>query len=422
MVRLAVLAALVALSIWEWIQGPNKALYLLSVAGLFVLFALRYGQGQDYLNYLGIFQTIRPLQMMPDYFSYAYNKVDIGFFYLVSFLRMLHCNYYMFIALVTGSSLLLIDRFIRKFSPLPLLSLTFFYAVYSITYMESGLRQLISLCLVLGWALPEWHRGGYLRAAVSILIAATMHSSAILLVAVLPLFFFREPQASFSWNRPRTLVLIGVAVAISVVVNFAPLQRVFDIIPAPFGPVLAYYYRTTRNFSPLALVNRTVFVLLACTLAYRARERLSAKEWFLLKFYLIGFFVYVMFMSIDLIASRTNVYFRIVEFALLPSLLYRNRDLGNKVVPVLAGVVAMVAFIYYKDINAVMGFGQYYKTSPMDYPYITIISPTDLMDARYIPLKYEPYMNQSAFGEFDFDEYYRKVQRKPSMNAPYMLY
>ncbi|MDR1570233.1 MAG: EpsG family protein [Oscillospiraceae bacterium] len=420
MVRLAILAALIALSIWEWLQGPNKALYLLTAVGLFAFFSLRYGQGQDYLNYLSIYQTVKPLQMLPSFFEYSFNKIDIGFFYLVSLCRMLHIHFSLFIVILTGGSLLLVDRFIRKFSPLPMLSLTIFFAVYSITYMESGLRQLIALCMMLGWALPDWHQGRRVRSAVVILIAAAMHSSAILLLAILPVFFYHEQQASFNWNRPRAYILMACAIAASVAINFIPLQPIFSL--TPWGPVLNYYYLTTRNFNILALTNRALFALIVCALAFRARDRLSSREWFLFKLYLIGFFIYLLFMSIDLIASRTNVYFRIVELALLPALMYRNRDLGNKLVPALAGLLAIVAFIYVKDIGAVMSFGQYFKSSPLDYPYVTIINPAELMDARYIPVKFEPYMNQSAYGEFDFDEYYRKVTRKPSLNAPYLPY
>ena len=422
MVRLAILAALILLAIWEWFQGPNKALYVIALAGLFAFFSLRYGQGQDYLNYLSIYQTIQPLHMLPNYYKYTFNKVDIGYFYLVSFFKMLHVHFSVFIFLITGGSLLLIDRFIRKFSPLPLMSVAIFYAVYSITYMESGLRQLIALCLTLGVALPEWHQGRRLRASLIILIAATMHMSVLLVLVVLPLFFFREQTKEFGWKTKKMVIVLGVVIVGSVIINFVPLSPILTRFPQPLGGILNYYYLTARSFNWLALINRFIFTAAACLLAYRARERLSAREWFLLKLYLIGFFVYAAFMSIDLIASRSNAYFRIIEFALLPSLLYRNKDLENKLLPALAGLVVMITFIYVKDIRAVMSFGQYFSNNPIEYSYITIFDPAKIMDERYIPIQYEPYMNQAAYGDFDFNEYYRKVLRKPSINAPYLPY
>lgn len=422
MVRLTILAILIALSIWEWIQGANKAIYLIAIAGLFAFFSLRYGQGQDYLNYLGIYQTVKPLNLLPNYFEYSFNKIDIGYFYLVSFARMLRMHFSLFIIFVSGGSLILIDRFIRKFSPKPMLSLTIFFAVYSITYMESGLRQLIALCLIIGLALPDWLSRRRVRSAVMILIAATMHSSALIVLAALAVFFRNEPRMSFGWNNKLGYAFLGLVVAASLVVNFAPLTPILNLIPSPWGPTLNYYYITTRQFNLMALANRLFFIALACALAYRARLHLTSRDWFMFRLYIIGFLVYIMFMSIDLVASRTNVYFRIVEFALLPALLYANRDLANKLVPVFAGLLLLVAFIYYKDVKAVMDFGQYFSNEPTKYPFISIFEPAKLMEARYIPIKYEPYMNQSAYGEFDFDEYYRKVPRKPTFNAPYLPY
>ncbi|MDR2506054.1 MAG: EpsG family protein [Oscillospiraceae bacterium] len=422
MIRLAVLAALLLLAVWEWFSGPNKALYIAAVAGLFAFFSFRYGQGQDYLNYLSIFETIKPLQMLPNYFLYSFNKIDVGYFYLISFLKMLHVNFTVFIFIITGGSLLLIDRFIRKFSPLPLLSLAVFYAVYSITYMESGLRQLIALCLILGFALPEWHRGKKMRACLVILIAATMHMSVLLVLAVLPIFFFGEQKKEFGWKIKPMAIIFGIVLAGSAVINFVPLSPILTRIPGQVGSILNYYYTTSRSLSLPAIGNRLLFTAIACALAYRARERLSARDWFLFKLYLIGFVVYIAFMSIDLIASRTNVYFRIIEFALLPSLLYLNKDLGNKILPALAAFLLVISFIYVKDIRAVMQFGQYFSNNPLEYSYITIFDPAQIMEKRYIPVAFEPYMNQAAYGEFDFNEYYRKVLRKPSHNSPYLPY
>ncbi|GHU74468.1 hypothetical protein AGMMS49992_15990 [Clostridia bacterium] len=422
MVRLIVLGVLLALSVYEWLRGPSKALYWVALIGLFAVFSLRYGQGQDYLNYLSIYATVQPLNTLPNFFLYKFNKIEIGFFYLISFLRMLHVHFSVFIMLLSAGSLLLLDRFIRKFSPLPLLSLACFYAVYSLTYMESGLRQLIALCLMLGWALPDWLADKRLRSAFVFCIAATMHASALLALAVLLVFFHGEQKAAWDWKLKWVLTFSGLVLAACLVINFVNLTPILERLPQPYGSVLIYYLLTERSFSWLALVNRLIFLLIMGALTWRARDRLTAREWFLVKFYAIGFMVYLMFMSVDLIASRTNVYFRIVEFALLPALLYRNRDLNLKIAPALAAILVMLGFIYVKDVRAIMDFGQYFKTNPTEYPYITILNPAEIMEVRYIPVKFEPYMNQAAYGQFDFVEYYRKVPRKPSITSQILPY
>ncbi|MEG0767661.1 MAG: EpsG family protein, partial [Clostridia bacterium] len=192
--------------------------------------------------------------------------------------------------------------------------------------------------------------------------------------------------------------------------------------PEKLSGTLTYYYVTTKAFSPLALANRLLFAVLLCALAYRVRDTLDNRERLLLKLYGVGFCIYLLFMSIDVIASRTNVYFRILEVALLPTLLYRNRNIGRRIVPVLASVLLLISLIYVKDIRAVMGFSEYYSHNPLQYPYITVFAPDMLMNERYIAIKFEPYMNEAHYDRFDFDEYYRRVLRKPNLTGPALPY
>jgi len=425
MVRLIVLAVLLAMSVWEWFRGLNKALYVTALLGLFVFFTLRYGQGTDYLNYLSIYATIRPLNQMPSFFGYQFNKVEIGYFYLCSFFRMVGFPFTAFIGVVTLSSLLLLDRFIRRYSPLPTLSLTLFYAVYSLTYMESGIRQMLAIAIALGWVLVDWPKGRRVSAILGVLLAATLHMSVLLLLC-LPVLFWSGEKNLFTLKTRSLAILGALVVAAAAVINFAPLGGLIARVPGSIGSVLNYYYTTAKSFAPLALVNRTLFMALACALAWRAKARLSAIERFLMRLYILGFAVYLLTMSVDVIASRTNVYFRVLEIALLPALLYRNRDMAGSLSkwasPLLAVCLAAVSFLYVKDMKAIMGFSGYYSDNVLQYPYVTLFEPTKLLSERYIPVKYEPYMNQAAYGQFDFDEYYRLVQRKPQVSSPWLPY
>ncbi|HML45776.1 MAG TPA: EpsG family protein, partial [Clostridia bacterium] len=290
------------------------------------------------------------------------------------------------------------------------------------TYMESGIRQLLSISLVLGWVLVDWTQGHRWRALIGIAAAALLHTSALALL-VLPLLFYKERnQWPFSWSLPRLTALFGGLIVVMLALNYINLEPVLRLLPGSVGPTLTYYYLTTKSFSPMALANRLVFIVLSVALAWRVREQMSQKERFLFKLYIVGFCIYLLLMSVDLVASRMNVYFRIVEFALLPALLYRNRDLAKRLVPVVAALLVLVCGIYVKDMRAIMGFSLYYENNPIKYPYVTVLNPEALLDVRYIPIKYEPYMNQAAYGQFDFDNYYRKVQRKPSLSSPVVPY
>ena len=178
MVRLAILLVLLGLTVWEWFAGARKYAYWAALTGLFVFFSLRYGQGTDYITYMGIYANVPALHTFPNFFAFQYNKIEIGFFYLISLCKMLRMHYAVFIALITLVSLLCLNRFIRRFCPLPMFALTIFYAVYSLTYMESAIRQLLPLSIALGWVLPNWVDKRRWRAIAGIVVATLLHTSA----------------------------------------------------------------------------------------------------------------------------------------------------------------------------------------------------------------------------------------------------
>lgn len=415
MVRLGILLVLLSLTVFEWWRGAKKPVYLLAVLGLTVFFSLRYGQGTDYLTYLSIYANVEPLHTLPNYFAFNYNKIEIGFFYLISFFRMLGAHFGVFIAFVTISSFVLLTRFIRRFCPsCPMFALTFFFAVYSITYMESGIRQLLAISIILGVVLVAWSQRKYVISFCGIAAASLLHTSALLML-LLPLLFCRGYDKLYliEWKKKTSLILVFLMLAASAVINFVDLSGLIALMPPQLEYTLWYYYQQNHTFSLLALANRSLFAAIAFILAWRAKDRLSQTEKLLFNLYMVGFAIYVTFMSFDLIASRCNVYFRVVEIALLPALMMRNRDLVRRTVVALPVMLMLMSFLYVKDITAVMDFAQYYDSNPLHYPYITIFNPDSLLDAKFVNVKNANAMNAYQTSGFSWNEYYAQLLRKP---------
>lgn len=422
MVRLAILLVLLCLTVFEWRRGVRKPLYYCCLFGLFAFFSLRYGQGTDYLTYLSIYANVPPLYQFPNFFAYQYNKVEIGYFYLMSFFRMFGTHYALFVALVTAFSLACIHRFIKRFSPLPIFALTVFYAVYSITYMESAIRQLLALSILLGWVFIEWADGRRLRAVLGILLASTMHTSAIVMLALPILFWNPRPLFIIEWRFRRTALWGALLMVAAAVINFVDLTPLISLLPAQLEYTILEYYTQNSEISWLALMNRTLFMGIIFVLAWRAKDRLISREKLLFNLYVIGYAVYLLFMRFELIASRTNVNFRVVEICLLPLLLSKNRDLVRKTLVALPVMLALLSFLYVKDISAMMGFAQYYSSNPLHYPYITVFNMDTLMDSKFVNVKNANAMNAYRVGGSSYDEYYESMQRKPSVRSQILPY
>lgn len=422
MVRLAILAVMLCLSFLEWRRGRNKFVYLLTLTGLFAFFSLRYGQGTDYLTYLSIYANVQPLHTFPSYAAFQYNKVEIGFFYLMSFFRMFGLHYAVFIALVTLFALFCIHRFLSRYCPLPMFGLTCFFAVYSLVYMESGIRQLIALCIALAWVFPAWQKRRRIRALLGVVAAGLVHNSAVVLLA-LPVFFWDDSRLFFvEWPKKISAIVLAAGVMLVALINFVNLEPVIRLLPARLEYTIMSYYGTSVGISLTALANRAVFMGIIFVLAVRARDSLSKGEKFLFNLYVTGFCLYLMFMSFDLIASRTNVYFRIVEIALIPALFVRNRDFIRRLRVAMPAMLLLISFLYVKDITAVMDYAEYYSDKPWEYPYITIFNSDRLLDEKYVNVKNANAMNAYETGGFSWNDYYGSLLRKPSASSRIVSY
>lgn len=423
MVRLAILLVLLCLTIWEWRAGARKVVYWLALVGLFVFFSLRYGQGTDYLTYLSIYSTVPPLHTFPNFFAYQYNKVEIGYFYLVSFFQMLGVHFSLFVAFITAFGLLGIHRFISRYgSERPIFALTCFFAVYSLTYMESSLRQLITLSITLGWVYLDWMDGKHLRAMVLALVAVTIHTSAVVLI-LLPLFLWNpRPLFIIEWPLKKTIIAAVLLLGAAVVINFVNLTPIIELLPGQLSYTISSYYSQSSLPSIMALGNRSLFMLIIFALAWRARENLSAREKTLFNLYCIGYGLYLLFVSFDLIASRTSVYFRIVDICLIPLLMDKNRDLVKRTVVGLPVMLGLLSFLYVKDITAIMDFAQYYSNNPLQYPYVTIFNADKIFDSKFVNVKNANAMNAYQTGGLSWDEYYQTLLRKPNNRSPIVPY
>ncbi len=366
MVRMAILLVMLCLTFWEWRTGPNRYAYWFSMAALFVFFSLRYGQGTDYLTYLSIYANVPPLTHIPNYFAFQYNKIEIGFFYLMSFCRIFNIHYVLFIALVNLFSLACLHRFIKKFCPLPMFALTFFFGVYSLIYLESAVRQMLVLSIAIGWVFIDWTNGKRLRAMIGIVIASTVHTSAMLLFLLPVLFWFPRPMFIIEWKLKKTVIVATLFLLIAVGINFLDLTPIIERLPATLSYTVSSYY--VRSLNPMAFLNRSLFMFIVFLLAYKAKNQFSQREKLLYNLYCVGYAVYVLFLRYDLIASRTNVNFRIVDICLVPLLFYKNRELIKRTFVGLPVMLMLLSFLYVKDMTALMDYSQYYSKNPLNYP------------------------------------------------------
>ena len=192
---------------WSW--GAALAL-----ACPYVIWAANRGGIGDTEAYRRMFRDIPTLDGALTTYLAEHGK-DQGFTVLVSVIKtLIGSNDKLFFFLIAAFQVFCIVYFFRKYSTNFLLCMFMF--VVSTDYMSwmfNGMRQFVAVCIILlnfGLVL----RKRYIPAVLVILLASTIHASALMMI---PLIFVIQGRA---WNRKTLILLVCVGAAILLIDPF----------------------------------------------------------------------------------------------------------------------------------------------------------------------------------------------------------
>ena len=153
------------------------------------------------------------LSQLPEYLS-SHTK-DQGFSILMVLIKMIVGNSdKIFFLLIAAFQMFCVVYFFKKYSTDFLLCMFMFVASTDyLSWMFNGMRQFIAVSIVL-LSFELVIRKKYVPAICLILLAATIHGSALLMI---PLIFVIQGKA---WNKRTILMMIGILVAIMFVDQF----------------------------------------------------------------------------------------------------------------------------------------------------------------------------------------------------------
>lgn len=350
--------------------------YRLLLFLLTVLLMFRYGQGTDYINYKYHYSNIAKMSVFQ---GVSYYGLDIGYIYINKlFSSGLRVSFECFIAIISFFMMLALNRFIKKYSSRPVVSLLFFYPTYFLTYYMSTIAQGIVLALFIGVMIDVLIRKRYLIYILLCVICSMIHFSGIILFVGLLVAITNIKNIRF--------LLFG-----ALFFNFLTIGLSKSI------PLVSVYYETP---SFLSILEKTLWVSI---ILYLSRKQLLNKtNSALLSLYCIGFVISMSFIWFPTVSSRIGVYFRILEIVLLPTLLKNDGRNNNGVYFKISNHKCRLAFVllllasiimFCKNINQYLVNGKYYNKSFFSYRYISVFEKDALMDLR-----------DSSFKEILFDD------------------
>ncbi|WP_368106836.1 EpsG family protein [Bacteroides nordii] len=310
---LVVLFFFSGIEVWKQ-KKKSKLSFLLLYVLISLIAIVRFGVGADYPGYYNAFQEINSIDINGISELLLINAHgELGYLFLVYLFGKLGLTFYELAILIAIITMPLYYIFLKKYCNYSILSLFIFYAIYFVVYPFNVIRQGLTIALFLGVLLPLLFEKKYLLYVIYTVLGSLFHYS-LLTVLILPFIL----KFKFKIGTIYIFIILGLIFPMgNLIMNIGFLNSI---------NVLSYYLDDSSNV--YAFLNRAVFVI--PSFYYYAKSDKNSVEKKMALISIIGFLIFINFRSYSLIASRTTVYFKVVEIYLLAKYISDIKLLPNK--------------------------------------------------------------------------------------------
>lgn len=371
---LIVLLWLILCAVVEHIKGKTpRVLYVISFLVLAAMLCLRFGQGQDYFNYAGIYRWLA------DDFMEAINgpvHTEPGWKVLCFLFRKASISFPGFVFAVSVYIVVMFGRFLHKFvAERKLLALLICYHTLYLSYFMSMLRQAIVIATFLGLLLPWLLDRKYWRYLLVTAMLCSIHSVGLVL--------FLLPIVGMLCFKFKQLVCIAaMGFLLGTILSLCNIGQILKL-------VLNIDYLGETDISVIALAERiiTFAVVTFCLYTYFGGVEPEPDDPMLTvyKVYALGAFLYGCLMWSALISSRTVYIFKTVEIVLICGTLAKCK---RAKLLVLLYCILLTTVLYVKNIGSYLEQGQYRNATVLSYPYVSVFNQKDILNYRQDTVDY----------------------------------
>lgn len=341
----------------------NSRLFYLVFLIITAMSVFRYGQGTDYFNYEGLFNGFCAMcDTAPAYTVFIAREPGYNLIQFCGYL--LNLDYVQFVGLVALGTMFCFYKFLKRECSLSIFSLFCFYVLFYMTYELSAIRQGIVMSLFFLWSYPLIKQRKILKYIFSIIVLATIHTSAIILLFII---FFEK----LSIGRKN----IKIYFIISVFLLFVGQPLLSKL---PFVSFFSDHLEETAssNFILAKAIRIIVVAFILFFPAYLFKD--NNKEYLEKKYLVYGFFVYTLCSFSELASSRVWAYFLGFEIMLLGKMSTNfNKSRLKKQFLYLFAIILSILWI--KDVNGYIKQANYRNCNLFSYPYITVFEGDDVL-------------------------------------------
>lgn len=359
---LIVFVALSAGALYEWFcQQHREKIYLVCWSLMTVCLCFRYGQGGDYVTYEAVYETIpAAIDLSQGYICGFYP--EIGWRMLCALFKLLHAPFWMLTMVLGFGEMLLIHQFLKKYVELRIAGLFLLYPTLFLTYMVSGLRQGLVMCLFLGVLVPFYLEKKWIAYIIGVAVTASFHKVGygwLILPAVyyIPLRYM--------------MFFLGLSAAGGI---FFQIKAVEHWILQRFPIYHLQQFWQWGGPSLFAIGERvatcTVILVLYAVLK-RKNCRVKKQTELFLKAYLCSTCIYFLLMRNSYYSSRYAAIFKVLECAVLLALITEKKKIAKLGAVFFFGLTLVLGL---KNLDAAIYEGGYDMEwiNLVNYPYISV--------------------------------------------------
>lgn len=289
-----------------------KVITFFSMLLLVFLAGIRVNTGIDYLAYLDIWHAIAPLSKNSTFQMVA---VEPGFVFLVSFIKLLTAKSLYFFLICAFLSIFPVYLGLKRMNiKYMFISFFIYLLVFYLTYPFNGMRQGIAMGIFI-FSLPFIFEKKLLYVILLSVIASLIHLTGLLIIVAYLVTLYKINIKQF--------FLVGFSLSIICLKLDLLGKLLFDVL----GVSTVYITLFSESTSMFQITTRVLLLFVLYYFREMIKNPILDKLFIM---YLVGFFIYISLFQYNLLATRFNMFFRLLEIILVPILLEKTKNIETR--------------------------------------------------------------------------------------------
>ena len=214
------------------------------------------------------------------------------------------------------------------------IAITLYFMMFYMGYVFNGMRQAVSMSLLI-YSLTYIINGNLKKTFIITAIATSFHSTGFLIII------------SYFLTRININIILYFLIGLVLSIIFYYFNFLGSIIDLLVGGKFSHYIEFWGDTS---LFQMTTRILLAIFFMFISIKVIKTNFFInITKIYLLGFFIYIALLDANMMATRFNMFFRVLEIVMFSMVLYQSKFVLNRII-VFIFAFSLAILTFYLDI------------------------------------------------------------------------